>query len=199
MVEVFTQSSECLNAQGVPCKTANSIQESVAFIIDRLKFFAKQTSNLRDEVMEAVIRVRPADCCDIFDLLTRMRALQAMALQADFEPLMIGFKRAHRIVEKEQWQEVSVDPGRFIHEAEHTMFRSLGLAQRIVSEAVVQQDYEQALRALLELKVPIDEFFGSVLVNDDSPAIRANRLSLLAGIDRVFCQMADFSCMPSGG
>ena len=199
MVEVFTQSSECLNAQGVPCKTANSIQESVAFIIDRLKFFAKQTSNLRDEVMEAVIRVRPADCCDIFDLLTRMRALQAMALQADFEPLMIGFKRAHRIVEKEQWQEVSVDPGRFIHEAEHTMFRSLGLAQRIVSEAVVQQDYEQALRALLELKVPIDEFFGSVLVNDDSPAIRANRLSLLAGIDRVFCQMADFSCIPSGG
>lgn len=78
------------------------------------------------------------------------------------------------------------------------MFRSLGLAQRIVSEAVVQQDYEQALRALLELKVPIDEFL------DRSWSMMTAQLFgpivfPVSGIDRVFCQMADFSCMPSGG
>jgi len=199
MVQAMARCVESLSAQGVSLQTADPVQESMAFIIDRLKFFAKQNVNLREDVMEAVVRVRKDEYCDIFDLLTRMRALQAMTLQSDFEPLMTGFKRAHRIVEKEEWRETSVDPDRFVHESEYAVFKTLGAAQRTVREAVAQQNYDQALLSLLNLKVPIDEFFESVLVNDDNPEIRANRLSLLTVIDRLFLQLADFSCMPSSG
>ena len=199
MVDVMTRSVEEVRAQGVSLKTANPVQESLLFIVDRLKFFAKQTLHLRDDVMEAVTRVRPPDHCDIHDVLTRMRALQEMTLQPDFEPLMTGFKRAHRIVEKEQWKELSIDPNRFVHESEHAVFNTLAAVQGMVTETVAQQDYGRALQALLDLKVPIDQFFASVLVNDEHPDIRANRLSLLAVIDRLFLQLADFSGMPSGG
>ncbi|MDR4494912.1 MAG: glycine--tRNA ligase subunit beta [Nitrospirales bacterium] len=199
MVEVFARCLEELRIQGVAVKTADPVQESVAFIIDRFRFFAKQSLNLRDEVMESVTHLRQADHCDLFDLFIRMRALQSMALRTDFEPLMTGFKRAHRIVEKEQWVETSVDPDRFVHESEHTVLHALGFVRRTVAEAIALQEYEKALQALLELKLPIDQFFEAVLVNDDDPQVRANRLSLLKVIDQVFLQLADFSCLPSSG
>jgi glycyl-tRNA synthetase beta chain len=197
MVEVFARCIEGLSAQGVSLKTANPVQESVAFIIDRLKFFAWQTLNLRPDIMEAVTRVRQADHCDVFDLLTRMRALQAMTLQPDFDPLMIGFKRAHRIVEKEQWMDTQVVPERYLHESEERLSQALEVVQQRVSDSVNDRNYGKALQSLLELKSPIDEFFGGVMVNDPDPHTRANRLSLLKGIDDLFLTVADLSCIQS--
>lgn len=199
MVEVFARCLEELRMQGVTVKTADPVQEIVAFIIDRLRFFARQSFNFREEVMESVTRARPSQVCDVSDLLTRMRAIQAMTAQSDFEPLMTGFKRAHRIVEKEQWKETSIHTDRFVHESEQAVFTALEVVRRTVTEAIGHQEYEKALQALLELKAPIDQFFGAVLVNDDNPQVRANRLSLLTVIDQVFLQLADFSCMPSSG
>ena len=48
-----------------------------------------------------MIRARPEALADLGDLLSRMQVLQSIASLPDFETLMIGFKRAHRIVEKE--------------------------------------------------------------------------------------------------
>jgi len=195
MVQVFTQCVECLSAQGVPLKTANPVQESVAFIIDRLKFFAWQSKplQLRTDVMEAVTQVRQADHCDVYDLLNRMQALQAMVHQPDFDLLMIGFKRAHRIVEKEQWTDMQVVPERFLHESEQQLSQALVVAQQHVRDSVNDRNYGKALQSLLELKSPIDEFFGAVMVNDPDHQTRANRLSLLKAVDDLFLTVADFS------
>ena len=38
---------------------------------------------------------------DLDDLVIRMKAVQGIVHEPDFETLMVGFKRAHRIVEKE--------------------------------------------------------------------------------------------------
>jgi glycyl-tRNA synthetase beta chain len=43
------------------------------------------------------------------------------------------------------------------------------------------------------LREPIDSFFEAVLVNDEDPATRANRLALLARIRAATGQVADFS------
>jgi glycyl-tRNA synthetase beta chain len=43
------------------------------------------------------------------------------------------------------------------------------------------------------MKPAIDEFFVGVLVNAEDQALRANRLSLLCAIDRLFMSYADFS------
>jgi glycyl-tRNA synthetase beta chain len=149
--------------------------------------------------MEAVTRVRPSTMADLGDLLSRMRALQAIVSQPDFETLMIGFKRAHRIVEKEAWNHTVVFPERFQHESEKRLAQILEKAQHDVADFVNKQEYGDALHALLTFKSPIDDFFAAVMVNDSDPHIRENRLSLLRSIDCLFLTIADFSCLQSAG
>ena len=46
---------------------------------------------------------------------------------------------------------------------------------------------------LANLRAPVDAFFEGVKVNDDDPAIRANRLNLLARLVADAHLVADFS------
>ena len=49
------------------------------------------------------------------------------------------------------------------------------------------------MSSLAQLRAPIDAFFDKVTVNADDPALRVNRLALLARIRVVTGQVADFS------
>jgi glycyl-tRNA synthetase beta chain len=199
IVEVVDHMFQILAKQGVGQQVSGSATEIVGFIMDRLRFYGRTTMDLRDDVMEAVIRVRPKNTADLGDLLSRMRALQFIVSQPDFETLMIGFKRAHRIVEKEGWKDTVVNPERFQHDSERQLFQILNTVQQEVTNSVANQEYAAALQLLLTFKSPIDEFFAAVLVNDPDPLIRENRLSLLTAIDHLFLTIADFSCIQSAG
>ncbi len=199
LVQVVDHMIQLLAKQGVGQGLPQTGTDIVGFIIDRLRFYGRQTMGLREDVMEAVTRVRPEAVADLGDLVSRMQALQSIVSLPDFETLMIGFTRAHRIVEKEQWTHTEVKPERFTHESEHRLLQVLESAQQDVTDCVNTQEYGHALQSLLILKTPIDEFFSAVLVNDSDPRIRENRLSLLMAIDRLFLTIADFSCIHSAG
>ena len=47
--------------------------------------------------------------------------------------------------------------------------------------------------ALAALKTPVDAFFDGVMVNADDPALRANRLGLLATLHAAMNRVADLS------
>ena len=49
------------------------------------------------------------------------------------------------------------------------------------------------LSALGDLRAPIDRFFDGIVVNDDDPAVRLNRLGLLAMIREKMQIVADFT------
>ena len=53
------------------------------------------------------------------------------------------------------------------------------------------EDYEELLRALCALKPPLDAFFDGVMVNVENPALRQNRIALIAKIYEEFLQVAD--------
>lgn len=197
VVSVVDQALQILAGQGMVRGNSQTGSEVVAFLLDRLRFYGKQNLGLGEDVMEAVIRVPHSTVCDLADLVARMQALQAMVPQPDFDPLMIGFKRAHRIVEKEQWTDAQAVPEQFVHESERRLFQALGVMQQRVSDSVNDRNYGKALHSLLELKSPIDEFFGAVMVNDPDPRTRANRLSLLKATDDLFLTVADLSCLQS--
>lgn len=199
LVEVFDHMIQILTKQGVGQGESKTATDIMGFILDRLRFYGRNTMELREDVMEAVTRVRPKNTADLGDLLSRMQALHGIVCQSDFETLMIGFKRAHRIVEKEGWNHTTVGPERFQHESEQRLFHVLDKAQQDVTDCVANQKYAGALQILLTFKSPIDDFFSAVLVNDPEPQIRENRLSLLTAIDRLFLTIADFSCIQSAG
>ena len=52
-------------------------------------------------------------------------------------------------------------------------------------------DYVGLMRALCALKAPLDAFFDGVMVNVENPALRQNRIALIAKIYEEFLQVAD--------
>ena len=58
-----------------------------------------------------------------------------------------------------------------------------------------RRDYATSLQNLSRLRVPVDAFFDAVMVMDEDPALRANRLALLARLKALFDRIADLSVL----
>lgn len=193
--EAIERATELLASQGVRASgKPGQAGDPLAFILDRLRYYGRTVHGLRDDVMEAVLRrPRPPAETDLADLLARMRALQAITARPEFDPLIVGFKRAHRLVEKETWTAADIDPARFQHPSEEELHRVVREAQESVPALLREGRYEAALERLVRMKPAIDGFFTGVLVNAEEEALRRNRLSLLRAVDRLFLAYADFS------
>jgi glycyl-tRNA synthetase beta chain len=59
-------------------------------------------------------------------------------------------------------------------------------------------EYEASLRELAQLRAPVDAFFDGVMVNAEDPALRANRLGLLALLHGAMNRVADLSRLAAG-
>ena len=165
----------------------------VEFLADRLRFFARTLHGVREDVIDAVLKGRVIGEFSVTDLFSRMLALQAITHEKDFDPLMVGFKRAHRLVEKEQWTSNTVNIDLLTHRSEKDLLARLVDARGAVGAAIGDKDYSLALKTLIGLKSAIDVFFDGVLVNAPEAEIRANRLSLLRKVDELFLGIGDLS------
>ena len=163
------------------------------FLEDRLRYYGRTVPGYREDVMESVLARGDDAECDLRDLFLRMDALQVITSQRDFESLIVGFKRAHRIVKKEAWSTSSVDVALLNHPTELTLHQAVETAKRAVGQSLAAHDYHGALKQLIGLKSPIDQFFEGVLVNAPEPEVRANRLSLLCRVDDLFSAFGDLS------
>ena len=59
--------------------------------------------------------------------------------------------------------------------------------------AFLTGDYTESLQVLARLRAPVDAFFDQVMVNADDPALKANRLGLLATLHAAMNRVADLS------
>ena len=181
-------------ADGLSRSKKTTVDNPVSFIAERLRFYGRTIHGLRDDVMEAVLKpIDQTNNFDIVDLLNKMKALQSMTDRPEFDPLMIGFKRAHRLVEKERWERKPIEASLFQHPAESELHKLAEENNRRFTAMVRQSDYQPALEMLVQMKPAIDAFFAAVMVNADDPAVRSNRLSLLKQVDDLFMSFADFS------
>jgi glycyl-tRNA synthetase beta chain len=165
----------------------------VDFIFERVRHYGRTVHRLRDDVMDAVLRSASTSAIDLVELLLKMKALQAVTARPEFDPLIVGFKRASRIVEKEQWDPKPVDPVHFEDPAETELYRLLEVCRQEFDQQMGMGCYDHALDALVRLKPAIDAFFSGVMVNAENSALRSNRLSLLKNVDDLFTSFADFS------
>jgi glycyl-tRNA synthetase beta chain len=67
---------------------------------------------------------------------------------------------------------------------------------REVEPMFAAREYTSALRLLAALRTAVDKFFDDVMVMAEDPALRANRLALLARIQSLFLHAADLSRLP---
>jgi glycyl-tRNA synthetase beta chain len=194
IVEAVRHAKEVVAQQGFKFSGG---ADPLEFIADRLRYYARTVHGFREDVIDAI--VKPAlqtareGTFDVRDLLERMEALQAVTTRTEFDPLMVGFKRAHRLVEKERWTKEDVNHTLFEHAAESDLAAMLAEAKARLPGFMAESEYGKALNTLVQMKPTIDGFFNGVLVNAENERLRANRLSLLCAVDRLFLSFADFS------
>ena len=134
---------------------------------------------------------------DLLMVARRVEALTAFITSEDGQNLLAGTKRATQILaaEEKKGTEVaaSVDPSLFRLDQEKALYAAVIAASREAAAAIAGEDFRSAMEALSKLRGPVDQFFNDVLVNDEDPAIRANRLALLGLIRSATGTVADFS------
>ncbi len=179
--------------KGLPDSELQGVRRITEFILERVRHYCRIVHTLRDDVIEAVLKPVHDKALDLVDLVLKMKALETVTTKAEFDPLIVGFKRAHRLVEKEQWTREPVEVARFQHAAESALHKAVTDERNQVEASVKACEYGRALDALVRLKPVIDDFFAAVMVNAEDKAIRSNRLSLLKEVDELFMSFADFS------
>jgi glycyl-tRNA synthetase beta chain len=179
--------------QSVPGFEREGRRRMTEFIFERVRHYGRVVHVLRDDVIEAVLKPAHDEMLDLVDLVQKMKALEAVTRKPEFDALIVGFKRAHRLVEKEQWARGPVEAARFQDAAESALYKAVTDERERIEAAVKAGEYNRALDALVSLKPAVDAFFAAVMVNVDDKALRNNRLSLLKEVDDLFMSFADLS------
>ena len=170
------------------------VNNPLSFFHDRLKVHLRDQGVAHD-LIDAVLTPEQDDIVSIVD---RVKALGEFLSSDDGTQLLAGTKRAANIVKAEQKKSKQklpdeVDEKLFKEPAEKALYGALQVAAKKAGTAIKAEDYTAAMAALAPLREPIDAFFDAVMVNDDDPAIRLNRLRLLSGIGEALAPVADFN------
>ncbi|WP_375459801.1 glycine--tRNA ligase subunit beta [uncultured Enterovirga sp.] len=135
---------------------------------------------------------------DLLAIVRRVEALGHFLATEDGTNLLAATKRAANILRIEEKKDgLSYDDipdvAALVAEEEKTLAVALARAAHTAGEAVAAEDFAAAMRALAELRPAVDAFFDKVTVNAEEPALRENRLKLLAMLRRATREVADFS------
>lgn len=173
--------------------------EIVQFSIDRL-IVQQREHGVSAEMIRAVVDELPA--VDMVDIVARMEALKAFLATDDGANLLAGYKRATNILQIEEKKDATrytgdTFDGDALTAEDNALASAIATARRTVGEAVAREDYPGAMAALAALRKPVDAFFEAVMVNDEDPAVRRNRLRLLAALRDATRQVADFGQISS--
>jgi glycyl-tRNA synthetase beta chain len=160
------------------------------FFISRMTGLLLEAGFSRD-VVSAVTAAQADRVPDVWD---RVRALEGLKAEPDFDPLAIAFKRVVNIIKKAETDvPESVDEALFEAPCEGELYRACRAVGKQVKESLASGQFDAALRQIASLRDVVDAFFEGVLVMAEDGAIRANRLALLGRISDLFAQFADFS------
>ena len=160
------------------------------FIYERLAGSLREQGYTAQEV-DAVVSQRPQRLGDIVKRLAAVRAFSALPEAA---ALAAANKRVGNILKKvDGVVEARVDAALLREAAESALHAALVDVVPQADAAFLTGDYSESLLALAGLRAPVDAFFDGVMVNADDPALKANRLGLLAMLHAAMNRVADLS------
>jgi glycyl-tRNA synthetase beta chain len=161
------------------------------FLIERLKGYLKDSGYSSPEVEAAVYAQQLGYW---HTLPKRLAAVRAFAALPEAPALAAANKRVGNILKKiEGTFEAKINPALLQAGEEQALADALKSVALRADSAWENGQFEENLKALAALKDPVDAFFDKVMVNHDDPAIRANRLGLLATLHQAMNRVADLS------
>ena len=176
-----------------PLSNPDAVTQSVDFIFERMRAWYSE-QGIQADTFAAVLARRPVAPLDFhlrIEAVTQFRSLaQAQALAA-------ANKRVSNILTKQAGDQtdLTIQTDLLIETAEKTLAAAIDSKKHVVTPLLLKQQYSEALCELASLQQPIDDFFDRVMVMVDDPALKANRIALLAQLRQLFLQVADISLL----
>ncbi|MCH4563170.1 glycine--tRNA ligase subunit beta [Halomonas sp. EGI 63088] len=166
------------------------VDEVLDYMLDRFRAWG-QDEGIEAEIYLAV-RARPVT--RPLDFARRLRAVHAFASREEAAALAAANKRVSNILAKQEHDgSTRVDAALLEEAAEKALHAALAERRETVMPLFAEGRYHEALDALSSLREPVDTFFDQVMVMSEDEAVRRNRLSLLAGLQALFLEVADIA------
>ena len=158
----------------------------LSFFADRLKVFLRDQGK-RHDLIDAVFALGGQD--DLALIVRRVEALDAFLKTDDGTNLLAGVKRAANILAIEEKKDKTsyaapYDLKLLTEKEETALAAAIEAVKQDTVAAINVENFAGAMRALSELRAPVDQFFEKILVNADDPKIRENRLAPSVGNPR---------------
>lgn len=177
------------------------------FIINKLEVSQDSLKSLLDFIKQrTLIQLKEKgyshDMVDLALSVTGTRPLQALRLlqtlaavknEEWFTSLVNSAVRVKNILAKDKSAKSDVNPALFVKDAEKALYEAVSRAKAPVESAMAKDDWNELMNVLVELSPAVSDFFKDVMVMDDDPNVRANRLALLSLCHGLFMQVGDLS------
>ena len=166
--------------------TGNNLK---TFIYERLYNYLKDKNFTSNEV-DSVISLRP---CYLNDIISKIDAIKEFSKLKQSKDLASANKRVSNILKKFTGLNEKVDESLLEENEEIQLFKTITKLNPIIIEALKEKNFIAALKSLVELKNPIDDFFENVMVNSKDEKIKINRHNLLKKLHLALNSVADIS------
>ncbi len=181
-----------LFADKLNAKTA--VEEVSEYINERYRAYFSD----RDIPVDVVDSVLANNSTHPNVVAAKVNALVSFRKLPNADALAAANKRIRNILKKIDRKDIGkINSKLLIEPAENNLHNALDDLSNDVENLFKQHDYGQALDKLANLRQPVDEFFDDVMVMDKDESLKNNRIALLAKIDSLFMQVADFSRLQS--
>ena len=181
------------SAQRFPADIAAAtvVDDAFLYVMDRLRgYYAEK--GVDGTLVDAVMASAPT-CPSDFD--RRLAAVMTFSEMQESASLASANKRIANILRKASESELPdvADVANLSEPSERLLLAELTEIQAGVQELIARSEYEEALRKLAALRPAVDEFFDQVMVMDENPGKRGQRLRLLKEVRNLFTGIADIS------
>ncbi len=174
---------------------ANTFEESyMEFLEDRVKYKYKGEGVPSDVILSVQAMMSEIS---MFDFDQRIQATSNFKKQDYAKSLVEANKRARNILTKSLGDNFdipeSINESLFRADEEKILYVELEQIKPKFEQLVTEHEYVRGYELLATLAEPLDQYFEHVMVNDDDPDIRGNRLLQLAQLSRLTNSIADLS------
>jgi glycyl-tRNA synthetase beta chain len=203
LVRILLEASLDLSLNRLLALAANELSPQLsidpALLVEIRDFIVERARNhFRDQgfAAELINAVISSDWDTLPDLDSRLRALDGFMGQEAASSLAAANKRIGNILRKAD-EDISkvIDTDRLVLDEERNLFKEISNLEKKLEPLLEAADYATSLGLLAGLRKPVDDFFDSVMVMDEDPALRANRLALLFRLKALFDRIANLSVL----
>ena len=197
--DLINYSSSLYLDQGFEINNQSLQNELSDFLMDRLKYHMKE-ENIRNDIIQASTNSFNLDQSVI--IFNKAKHLNKIINKPDGLDIIASYKRASNILDGELKNDKielsnTTDPGIFKTELEKNLFKKISELRKYFSSINKDENYVQTLDNLASVKREVFDFFDNVIVNEDDPVIKKNRLELIQMMCKTFNNYVNFSLIDS--